>query len=125
MTTPGLSKFYRKSLMAPYPATTDQMSEFEIVVANPADTGSKFGVRVLYLQDPGQLGKLRVSLNKETGVWSFEPENVLVVEVEGTSPLKTVSFPSKDHATVQEVPLQGGRKYTLVKQVGAGFELVS
>jgi hypothetical protein len=53
---------------------------FEIVVANPADMGSKFGLSVLYLVEYGELGKVMASKDGETRVWKVNLENVMAFE---------------------------------------------
>lgn len=59
MTTPELTHFYysqvRNDIVLPR-----KLEDFTIVVADPGDMGSKGGIRVLQLNDPGQYGKVRV-----------------------------------------------------------------
>lgn len=54
--------------------------EFKIVVANPVDQGSKFGVRVLFLEHVGEMGRVRVRRSAEVEGWQVETENVLAFE---------------------------------------------
>ena len=54
---------------------------FDLVVASPTDTGSKFGLRVLYLVESGELGRVHVARNEKTKSWIFETENVFAVEI--------------------------------------------
>jgi hypothetical protein len=73
MTTPELIEFY-------YNQTRDQeelprdLDEFSIIVGDPGDMGSKGGVRVIQLEDPGQYG--RVSVRGRT----VKTSNVLSIE---------------------------------------------
>lgn len=60
MTTGPLKRYYRQELQKG-PAK-DKELEFDIIVANPADTGPINGVKVEQLTDPGQLGHLRANL---------------------------------------------------------------
>ncbi|KAH7089554.1 hypothetical protein FB567DRAFT_590365 [Paraphoma chrysanthemicola] len=59
MTTPVLTDFYysqaRNDAVLPR-----KLEQFTIVVADPGDMGSKGGIRVLQLHDPGQYGKVKV-----------------------------------------------------------------
>jgi predicted esterase len=80
LTTDGLQKFYREQLRNP--KLTSDYSNFELVVANPGDMGSKGGVEVLYLEDPGQLGKIHASLDHNRTTWSFKTENVLAFQID-------------------------------------------
>jgi hypothetical protein len=81
MTTPGLVEFYETHLNHPKPPLLDDIDSFEIVVSNPGDMTGKFGIRVLYLEEPGQLGRLRVSRDKANDAWRFQPENVMAFEI--------------------------------------------
>jgi hypothetical protein len=82
MTTPGLVEFYERHLNDPKPPRLDDVDSFEIVVSNPADMTGKFGIRVLYLEEPGQLGRLRASKDKAKNAWRFQPENVMAFEID-------------------------------------------
>lgn len=59
MTTPPLVDFYYN-----FTRSTEklprELDEFDIVVGDPGDMGSKGGVRVTQLEDPGQYGRVRV-----------------------------------------------------------------
>ncbi|PVH94719.1 hypothetical protein DM02DRAFT_645769 [Periconia macrospinosa] len=59
LTTPQLVDFYYAQTKnnATFPRRLD---EFEVVVGDPGDTGSKGGLQVLSLEDPGQYGRLYV-----------------------------------------------------------------
>jgi predicted esterase len=73
MTTPELIDFY-------YAQTRNQavlpreLKDFTMVVGNPGDTGSKRGIKVLQLQDPGQYGRVEVKghIIKTSNVMSLE-----------------------------------------------------
>jgi predicted esterase len=81
MTTSGLQSFYRDLLENSKPDKKDRL-DFELVVANPADTGSKSGVEVLYLVDPGQIGKVRVSFDLSRSSALFTTSNIFAFEIE-------------------------------------------
>ncbi|KAJ4289731.1 hypothetical protein N0V90_011061 [Kalmusia sp. IMI 367209] len=82
MTTPQLVEFYythtRNNDTIPR-----RLEEFEFVVGDPGDTGSKAGIKVLLLEDPGQYGRLKVkghviatsnvlSLEFDPAIWGTE-----------------------------------------------------
>lgn len=81
MTTQGLQNFYRDRIGS-FKSSKKSLSEFELVVANPADMGSKNGVEVLYLIDPGQIGKIKVSLDSSRRTALFSTSNILAFEVQ-------------------------------------------
>lgn len=60
MTTEPLKQYYRQQLRKD--SSRDNELKFDIIVANPADTGSVHGVKIEQLADPGQLGRLRANL---------------------------------------------------------------
>jgi predicted esterase len=66
-TTEPLRDFYQKHL-AEFDETGDAwaLREFSIVTANPGDTGSKQGVKILQLTTPGQLGRIDILFNPST-----------------------------------------------------------
>ena len=84
MTTDGLQSFYRDHLNSPS-SLEKGVLDFELVVANPADTGSKNGVEVLYLVDPGQIGKVHVSLDVYRSSALFKTSNIFAFEIEDQS----------------------------------------
>jgi hypothetical protein len=92
MTMPGLVDFYNRHLNDPKLPTPDELDSFEIVVADPFSTFYKFGVRVLYLQEPGQIGRLRVRMDKKANTWRFEPENIMMFEIEENSSISIVEI---------------------------------
>ncbi|KAJ4314577.1 hypothetical protein N0V94_006404 [Neodidymelliopsis sp. IMI 364377] len=73
MTTQELVDFYHNQARS-----TDvlprQLDEFSIVVGDPGDTGSKGGIKVLQLEDPGQYGRVHVRGR------SVQTSNVLSLE---------------------------------------------
>jgi hypothetical protein len=85
MTTPGLVEFYETHLNDPKPPRLDSINSFEITVSNPADMTGMFGIRVLYLEEPGQLGRLRVTRDEARDAWIFQPENVMAFEISDDS----------------------------------------
>jgi predicted esterase len=79
ISTDVLAEFYRRQLGKAH-EKRDIPSTFELVVANPADMGSKFGLKVLYIVEPGELGRIVATLDKATQQWSFQVRNVLAFE---------------------------------------------
>ncbi|XPS67746.1 hypothetical protein M3J09_000045 [Ascochyta lentis] len=59
MTTPELVEFYYRQT-ASKEKLPRELDEFDIVVGDPGDMGSKGGVKVRQLEDPGQYGKVHV-----------------------------------------------------------------
>jgi hypothetical protein len=116
MTTPGLVKFYEAHLSDPKPPRLDDIDSFELVVSNPADMTGKFGIRVLYLEEPGQLGRLRVSRDKAKDAWRFQPENVMVFEINDDAIGSLVIDDGRDDALIfKGVPGNAHRVFTRLK----------
>jgi hypothetical protein len=59
MTTPELVDFYYAQVKSSE-RIPRKLDEFEFVVGDPGDMGSKGGIKVLLLEDPGMYGKVRV-----------------------------------------------------------------
>ncbi|CAI6328603.1 unnamed protein product [Periconia digitata] len=59
MTTPQLVDFYYTQTKS-NASLPRKLDEFEMVVGDPGDMGSKGGLRVLSLEDPGQYGRVHV-----------------------------------------------------------------
>ncbi|KAK3079214.1 hypothetical protein LTS18_005442, partial [Coniosporium uncinatum] len=81
LTTDVLQDFYRKYLGRPANRSTS-LDRFTLVVANPGDTGSKEGIRVTQLQDPGQYGSVAVSIDSSSCSYDLKTFNVLEIEVQ-------------------------------------------
>ncbi|KAJ9641807.1 hypothetical protein H2199_005020 [Coniosporium tulheliwenetii] len=87
MTTEPLRNFYNKHLKSAIrvPRQTrltsgsaeDFSASFSLIVANPADTGSKGGVQVTHLEDPGQLGRLDVSADCASHSMTVKTSNMV------------------------------------------------
>ncbi|KAF2730523.1 hypothetical protein EJ04DRAFT_473528 [Polyplosphaeria fusca] len=73
MTTEQLVRFYYKYADS-VETIPRRLQDFTFVVANPGDMGSKSGIRVLHLEDPGQYGKVVVNGH------SIQTSNVLSIE---------------------------------------------
>ncbi|KAJ4340596.1 hypothetical protein N0V95_007444 [Ascochyta clinopodiicola] len=73
MTTPELVEFYHNQTRSQEELPRD-MDEFSIVVGDPGDMGSKGGVKVTQLEDPGQYGRVYVQgrVVKTSNVLSIE-----------------------------------------------------
>lgn len=65
-TTEPLQDFYQKHLAQNDSGDPWKMKEFSLVTANPGDTGSKQGVKILQLIAPGQLGRMDVHFDPST-----------------------------------------------------------
>jgi hypothetical protein len=125
MTTPGLVDFYHEQFQTSRPSVVAQgVDDFTIVIANPADTGSKFGIRVLYLQDPGQLGRLRVTKNKDTGAWHLEPENIMALEIDSTFAISAVEFDSPELTETKSFAVPQDETKALFQRGRDGFHKV-
>ena len=107
MTTPTLRAFYSHCL-ANEARMPDLPQVFEIVVANPADMGSRGGLQVDQLTSPDQLGKLHVSWNVASNSVHCETSNVRRFHFTTASPLIKESsklvvdghtFPNLEHIT--------------------------
>lgn len=77
MTTEPLKSFYRKQTEN-NESIPRKLGAFTLVVGDPGDTGSKGGIRVLNLEDPGQYGRLTVKGRTIT------TSNVLRLELDPT-----------------------------------------
>lgn len=68
-TTEPLKDFYERQIALEAARTMDtplNLRDFSLVVANPGDAGSKYGVEVLVLATPGQLGRIDVTFDPLT-----------------------------------------------------------
>jgi predicted esterase len=81
ITTDVLSAFYQEQFGKAH-EVHDVPGEFEVVVANPADMGSKFGLKVLYLAEPGEFGKIVAARNNTTKGWLLQLHNIMAFEWE-------------------------------------------
>lgn len=87
MTTEPLRNFYDKHLETPARVSRPKCSTsesagdfpppFSLIVANPADTGSKGGVQVTHLDDPGQLGRVDVSTDCASHFMTVTTSNIV------------------------------------------------
>ncbi|KAF1961222.1 hypothetical protein CC80DRAFT_488551 [Byssothecium circinans] len=113
MTTPQLVDFYymqtRNNASIPR-----KLDEFEFVVGDPGDMGSKGGIKVLLLEEPGQYGRVRVEghtistsnvLSLEFDVTSFGGQ---AVSIDGTS-IAPISQSRKDSTTLTPLSKRNGR----------------
>ncbi|KAH7112153.1 hypothetical protein B0J11DRAFT_542760 [Dendryphion nanum] len=75
MTTDPLTKFYKEQTINNV-TLPRVLTDFDIVVGDPGDMGSKSGFRVTHLDDPGQYGRVHVRGNIVT------TSNVLSIEIQ-------------------------------------------
>lgn len=80
MTTDHLQAFYQQAFEQST-SLRDTPGNFSLVVANPADTGSKHGFQVLHLRRPGQLGKVQVSFLQSDTQCHIRTTNVLSMKL--------------------------------------------
>lgn len=93
MTTPHLAEFFQAQLNASEKKTggSSKFSNFTIVSANPGDTGSKNGVKILGLITPGQLGRVDFTLQSQGTTCSLFTSNVRSLQLpEGLKSCKTL-----------------------------------
>lgn len=76
MTTTYLRECYHQ-VLTKGSMTPELPSRFNIVVANPANQGSRGGIVVDQLVSPGQLGRLEVERSSETSTWGCKTSNIL------------------------------------------------
>ncbi|KAL9097818.1 MAG: hypothetical protein Q9165_000144 [Trypethelium subeluteriae] len=95
MTTEPMRNFYVANLPAPsgrfepsLPVRRSQSEKFSLVVANPADTGSKNGITVLLLESPDQYGRIDVDLDGSRCVISTS--NILSFRMQGDHRLTSI-----------------------------------
>ena len=79
MTTKPLRDFFNEHLQKSQAvASSPRLESFSMVVANPAETGLKFGIKVIHTKDPGRLGKIDVTYDQLSGSCSFRLSNILM-----------------------------------------------
>jgi hypothetical protein len=78
MTTPELVNFYRSQTQNK-DVLPRRLENFTIIVGNPGDMGSKGGIKILQLHDPGLYGKVEVKGHsiKTSNIMSLEFDVVL------------------------------------------------
>lgn len=76
MTTKPLRRFYHEMLNSET-VRPQYPHQFKIVVANPADMGSRGGIVADQLMSPDQLGKFEVQTHSSVGSWSIKTSNIL------------------------------------------------
>jgi hypothetical protein len=106
MTTEPLKEFYKEQTESNI-TLPRQLDEFSIVVAHPGDMGSKNGIRVLALEDPGQYGRVTVQGN------GIRTSNVLSLEFDP----KAVGYDAVD-VNGNEVRLFGDSTVTIERTSG-------
>ncbi|KAF7195636.1 putative secreted protein [Pseudocercospora fuligena] len=105
-TTAPLKDFYQQQIdinIANVTKAPITFRDFSLVVANPGDTGSKHGFRVLNLINPGQIGRLEVSFDPTTLACLISTANVRMFYVPPY--FRDCSFVTIDR---QEISVLGG-----------------
>lgn len=79
MTTKPLGEFlndhaYKSNVAGQSP----RLASFSMVVANPAETGLKLGIKVFHTRDPAHLGRIDVTYDQLSGSCKFHTSNILV-----------------------------------------------
>ncbi|KAL1587647.1 hypothetical protein WHR41_03449 [Cladosporium halotolerans] len=98
MTTPHLAEFFQAQLNASEKKRggSSKSSNFTIVSADPGDTGSKNGVKILGLITPGQLGRVDFTLQSQGTTCSLFTSNVRSLQLsEGLKSCKTLFVDDK------------------------------
>lgn len=80
MTTPHLTRFYERALQLDV-ESRPVPSRFTFICANPADTGSMYGLRIVHLDDPGQLGRVSVEYDDVQGNWLIRTSNIAALTI--------------------------------------------
>lgn len=111
MTTPSLLQFYQR-LLAGRLNKTDVPSAFSVVIADPADMGSKYGLRVDQKISPDQLGRVDVSIDKIGEPWRIQTSNVLRFHVPNRRPEDTGRTVVIDGHTINLPPANSDSEYT-------------
>lgn len=79
MTTQPLREFFREHLHESNAVGANpRFGSFSMVVANPTETGLKFGIKVIHLRDPAHLGRIDVTYDQLSGSCSFRLSNILM-----------------------------------------------
>jgi len=122
MTTDNLKSFYESALENP--AGNIEEGSFTLTVANPADTGSKNGFKVLHLKDPSQFGRLRVELEREALILKIKTENVLDFAVDSSrfGSWKQINIDGQTFNLVNLATLGLTNPITFWQQKGDGIE---
>ncbi|KAF2031612.1 hypothetical protein EK21DRAFT_110739 [Setomelanomma holmii] len=127
MTTPKLTDFYYSQIRND-DLLPRKLDEFSIVVGDSGDMGSKGGLRVLHLHDPGQYGKVQVkghviktsnvaSLEFDPSVWkesiSIDGQEVSLVAngLESGAWIRAHDLDSSWKSTGHEIDTAVGRRY--------------
>jgi predicted esterase len=82
VTTDVLVDFYKEQFGRAH-VERNVPRRFKVIVANPVDHSGMYGVRVLYLLEYGELGRVVVEWDEEEMVWRFETENVMALKWNG------------------------------------------
>ncbi|KAF2216283.1 hypothetical protein CERZMDRAFT_33609 [Cercospora zeae-maydis SCOH1-5] len=81
-TTDPLRAFYQEQLESyKSQSTRDGLRNFTLSVASPADTGSKFGVKVLQLTTPGQVGHVDMLYDANGRVCALRTSNIRMLQI--------------------------------------------
>ncbi|KAF2471395.1 uncharacterized protein BDR25DRAFT_260921 [Lindgomyces ingoldianus] len=81
MTTDQLKSFYREQTRSDKTTHTDPQ-EFSIVVGDPGDMGSKGGILVTHLGDPGQYGRVDVKYDSTLKSYTIKTSNILGLKLD-------------------------------------------
>jgi hypothetical protein len=109
MTTDPMKRFYREQT-ASNASIPRALDEFSMVVGDPGDTGSKGGIRVLNLDDPGQFGRFTVKGH------SITTSNVGSLELDPrTFGFATITIDGKE---LEPSSQPDGRPVALVRSTG-------
>lgn len=85
MTTKPLSEFFEQELNG-VKHSVHPPESFTLAVANPADSGPKFGIEILHLRRLGQLGKVHASFSSSSATCFLQTSNVLSLRLPAIYP---------------------------------------
>ncbi|KAL9607862.1 MAG: hypothetical protein Q9167_007266 [Letrouitia subvulpina] len=80
MTTAPLVEFYNW-VLASNTSRPLALDSFEIVIADPGDSGARYGIKTNQLKAPGQLGRIKVGRNLSNDTLIFSTSNIYRFEI--------------------------------------------
>lgn len=123
MTTQPLREFYQ-NILGGGSDLPQLPRSFTIVIANPADMGSRGGIIVDQLCDPNQLGKIAVATSSTTDTWVLTTSNILRFHFSTTCSSKLAAHDIVIDKTSIRLPLgHGKRMYWLVHTEGGSWHV--
>lgn len=123
MTTQPLREFYQ-NILSRGSDLPQLPRSFTIVIANPADMGSRGGLIVDQLCDPDQLGKIEVATSSATDAWVLTTSNILRFHFSTTCSSKLAAQEIViDKAPIRLPPGHENRMYWFVHAEGDSWHV--